>query len=395
MAALSVVSCRFLSQSWSPLVCQSLRRCASASSSSPASKPGFFGRVWGITRRLMTKKVLVPLPFVLFGGSCTLQHFFGDADDFFYGKFITNKDPDDLAEFYQAEDLLKIIAVHPFLFNLFMNKVDPDVEMPKKETALLSLDETHFHVRGLGMEVSFEIIQTDEMINGEEKPTSFMRHERFVDWVPLLNDFGYKQLLWDQTWVYGFKRLENGTVEVYHHGQKFKGPWPIRLIVFFHQYYVLWGCEKYINGTAFGTEDIDAQQEQLACIPVHVLKKFLNDLHAKKQKSLAELKDDPNPDAAAIAKTSLAVDKLKDLVQRDMESSTVSVARRLGATGSKAAPLAAKVVASDAATQEVLAIALMDAKGQKCKEVDLALKEMVNHPELDFKERPRKVKTQK
>ena len=131
----------------------------------------------------------VPFPFVLWGGHTTLQYYFGSQDDFFKGSFITEKDLDALAEFYQAEDLLKIIAIHPILFNFFMDKVDPDAAEPHEDTALLSLEGTHFRVKSLGMDVSFEIIQQEEEIDGETKPTSFMRHERFIDWVPLINDW--------------------------------------------------------------------------------------------------------------------------------------------------------------------------------------------------------------
>ena len=218
----------------------------------------------------------VALSFLAGGGCATAQWCYGDSDqDFFEARFKTNKDPDDLAEFYQAEDLLKIIAVFPFLFDLFMDKVEPDTEVPTEETALLSLDETRFRVRLLGMDVSFEITQQEEEIDGETKPTSFMRHERFIDWVPLFADWGYKQLLWDQTWTYGFDRLEDGTIEVYHRGENFKGPWPIRMVVFLHQKYVIWACEKFINGDAFGSEDLDRQQEQLACMPLHIFRNFV------------------------------------------------------------------------------------------------------------------------
>lgn len=318
----------------------------------------------------------------------TMQHYFGSSDDFFHGKFITDKSPDDLAEFYQAEDLLKIIAVHPFFFNLFMNKVDPDTEMPKEDTALLSLDETHFRVRLLGMEVSFEIIEKEEVIDGETMVTSFMRHERFIDYVPFLADLGFKQLLWDQTWVYGFKRLDDGTFEVYHHGKKFYGPWLIRLIVFFHQYYVLWGCEKYINHGAFGTEDIDEQQEELACLPLHVFREFVTKLRAEKERSLEVLKSDPHLDHSAILSTTEAVDKLKRL--SELDESTIAVAKRAGATGSQARPVAMKMVAGDAATQEALTAALKDEKGERDRAVQAMVKQVMRHPELEYKERPKR-----
>lgn len=322
------------------------------------------------------------MPFALLGGSITLQYYFGDSDDFFKGKFTTKKDPSDLSEFYQAEDLLKIIAVHPFLFGLFMNKVDPDTEMPTKDTALISLDETHFRVKLFGMEVSFEIIEHEEEIDGETKLTSFTRHERFIDWVPVLADFGYKYLLWDQTWVYSFKRKDDGTVEVSHLGEKFRGPWPVRLIVFFHQYYVLWACEKYINGEAFGTEDIDKQQEQLACLPIHIFKEFVDKIRAEKVKSLEVLRNEPIPDTAAIAQTTETIEKLSAL--SESEKSTISVVMRGGRTGSVAGPVAAKLITGDEATQDVLNSAMKAVKGGTDKAVNAVLKEVMNHPELHF-----------
>ena len=39
------------------------------------------------------------------------------------GRFITEKDPTALVDFYQAEELLHIIAVFPIFFSLFMDKV--------------------------------------------------------------------------------------------------------------------------------------------------------------------------------------------------------------------------------------------------------------------------------
>merc|ERR1719160_1434723 len=131
----------------------SVRRCATI------TRPGVLTRLSRRMGRMFTMKVAVPVPFVLWGGHITLQYYFGNQDDFFKGSFITEKDLDALAEFYQAEDLLKIIAIHPILFNFFMDKVDPDAAEPHEDTALLSLEETHFRVKSLGMDVSFEIIQ--------------------------------------------------------------------------------------------------------------------------------------------------------------------------------------------------------------------------------------------
>jgi len=212
-----------------------------------------------------------------------------------------------------------------------------------------------------------------------------MRHERFIDWVPLLADLGYKQLLWDQTWTFGFNRLEDGTVEVYHHGEKFQGPWPVRLIVFFHQYYVLWACEKYINGKAFGSEDIDLQMEELACLPLHVFKKFVKRLRTEKEQNLQNLQNEPLPNAAAIQKANETLGKLKELEER--ETSPISVVKRPGASGSVAGKTAVKMVADDKATQEVLSAAMSASSGNKETAVRAAVGEILQSPDLEFKQR--------
>ena len=58
--------------------------------------------------------------------------------------------------------------------------------------------------------------------------------------------------------------------QVHHRGEKFYGPWPVRLAISLHQRYVLWACDKFINSPAFGTGDIDRQEEELATIPLAV-----------------------------------------------------------------------------------------------------------------------------
>lgn len=327
---------------------------------------------------LLTRKIAVPLPFVLFGGSVTLQYYIGSSDDFFYGSFITEKDPDALAEFYQAEDLLKIIAIHPIIFDIFMNKVDPDATESTEETKLLSVEETKFKVKSLGMEVSFEIIQTEEEIDGETVPTTFQRHERFIDWVPLIDEwFNLKFMLWDQIWTYGFKRLDNGKYEVYHHGEKFVGPWPIRIIVFFHQYYVLWGCEKFINGQAFGTEDLDKIEEELAFIPLVAYKDLMRKLETETLQTLEGMKSERRPDRAAIQEELKKLEKIKELQDRD--KSTITVAKRPGGSGSMARSATVKVIAEDKQTAELINAAMQDRSK--------AVGEMLQQPGLEFKKR--------
>jgi len=329
------------------------------------------------------------LPLALAGvysGNFWLQSKFGSEDDFFEGRYVTKKDSDDIAEFYQAEDLLRIIAIWPFFFDLFMNKVEPDVASPTEDTALLSLEETHFNVKLLGMEVSFEIIEQEgESADGEMKVVSFMRHERFIDWVPLLKDLGIDIMLWDQTWVFGFNRHKDGTVEVYHRGERFSGPWLIRLIVFFHQSYVLWACEKYINGDAFGSDDIDRQQEQLANIPRHVWRNFVARVRAEKEKTLEAQRKDPLQGGEAIAKTTAELEKLKDLSAGDPSICVAKrpIKRSVSKRGDNAS--STKLVVGDAATQEALQSAMEDAKGNLA--IGDAVRELVESPELQFEKR--------
>jgi hypothetical protein len=221
---------------------------------------------------LMKSNIMVPMPMVLFGVFCfngTLQSYFGTGKDFFYHSYVTKKSPDDIVELYQAEDLLKIIAGHPIFFKLFMDKVVVGETPATEKEAMLSVEESRMDVKTLGMEVAFEITDQEEEVDGETMRT-FKRYERFTDFFPILNEWGFKVLLWDQTWTYGFRCRPDGTTEIYHHGHDFYGPWPIRLIVQLHQRYVIWACERLVNSEAFGTEDdywSEKKEEMLDCMP--------------------------------------------------------------------------------------------------------------------------------
>jgi hypothetical protein len=245
----------------------------------------------------MKTEVVMPLPaalLCLYACNNVAQDYLGSGSDFFHGSFVTNKSADDLAEFYQAEDLLKIIAGHQIFFKLFMDKVVVG-ESPVREKinpfpqedgsgveAFLGMDESKMIVSKLGMEVAFQIFHEEEQVDGQDEPRkSFRRYERFIDYFPILNEWGHKILLWDQTWTYGFRQLEDGKVEVYHHGHEFTGPWPIRVIVWLHQRYVLWACERLVNSEAFCSateiECVDEywaekKEQMMDCMPLVALK---------------------------------------------------------------------------------------------------------------------------
>merc|ERR1719191_368793 len=128
-------------------------------------------------------------------------------------------------------------------------------------------EESRMIVQDLGMEASFVISEEEEEIDGENVKTSFQRYERFLDYVPLLHNDGNKILLWDQTWTFGFRRLEDGRYEVYHTGHYFWGPWPVRIIINLHQRYLLWACKDLMTSECFASEADDAMDrcEEIMC----------------------------------------------------------------------------------------------------------------------------------
>jgi hypothetical protein len=285
---------------------------AAAADSAGVYKKGLQDNLINPVYRLMTYEVPVQLPFLFLGG-CSLvalmQAWYGTQDNpykpVFSEKFITKKNIDSLVEFYEAEELLHIIAVHPFFFKLFIDKVDFDPNTMTEETALLKHEEAagtaglegevHLNVKHLGMEVSFEIIKQEEEIDGEEVLTHFCRHERFIDWFPILNELGTKILMWDQTWKFEFDRLEDGSYEVKHVCTKFAGPFPVWLVVWLHQKYVIWACERYVNKTDFGDEeaDIDYQHQIMGNIPVHLAKEWTGIDTMQQRKDIIAMQEDP------------------------------------------------------------------------------------------------------
>ncbi|CAE8590407.1 unnamed protein product [Polarella glacialis] len=97
---------------------------------------------------------------------------------------------------------------------------------------------------------------------------------------------------------FGFHRLENGTCEVYHHGQSFYGPFPIRILFQVHAKYVAWATERFVNCSAFGDEDkADEAAVQRADMPLHVFKEFLEGLHHDVQQALEHQRAKSKPTA--------------------------------------------------------------------------------------------------
>ena len=180
-----------------------------------------------------------------------------------------------------------------------------------------------------------------------------------------------------------------------------RGPvytWQVRLAIFLHQYYVLWACERFINSEAFGSGDVERQEEQLANIPLHAFQEFLGKCatsdsrptlyhnnnystrsqaihlgytsarrlegeHAKAltaaKKKAARAAGDENLEATAL-KLEETAKRLRSLQRQD---STLAVARgmrrRSSIIGAKTGQ-AVKLVARDSVTSETLRDVLAD-----------------------------------
>ena len=50
------------------------------------------------------------------------------GEEFFEHKFVTKKDPDDIADFYSTEDFLQILGLFPFAIHFVLSGVEWDLE---------------------------------------------------------------------------------------------------------------------------------------------------------------------------------------------------------------------------------------------------------------------------
>ena len=146
------------------------------------------------------------------------QYYLGNANDFFEHKFITTKNPQDLADFYGTEDFMDIFCVFPFISHFMMRCAEFD-------------DNGTIHAFGLlgpgELEVSIDFDEKEIDTNGDGNLDTiawFNKKEHFHDIAPaMLGDF----TLWEMTQNFGYHyHEEDGTCEVYHHGEKFSGTVP-------------------------------------------------------------------------------------------------------------------------------------------------------------------------
>jgi hypothetical protein len=189
------------------------------------------------------------------------------GEEFFEHKFMTTKSPDDVADFYSTEDFLQILGVFPMAIHFVLAGVEWDTE---KENTMSVHN---------AMEISFTIEEREEeTASGDKVVAFFQKRERFKNYIPFT-----RFLMWDQTQCYGYNRMENGNLEIFHRGEVFYGPLPVRMLVQAHAYYVIWATEKHINSLAFGSGDLELQEHQRSNVPLHVFNDFLTRLQLAQQ----------------------------------------------------------------------------------------------------------------
>merc|ERR1719426_609257 len=131
--------------------------------------------------------------------------------------------------------------------------------------------------------------QEDE--SGEANTVCFNKKERFK-----CTDALFGNTLWEMVQNFGYATREDGKIEVYHYGQKWQGPFFIRLFFQMHARYVIWATEQHINSPRFLAQDEDEEDDLVAQrhnIPKHLLGQFLDgldvDVQAKLNTTLAAL----------------------------------------------------------------------------------------------------------
>ena len=110
-------------------------------------------------------------PVLLGGGAAAVgigQYFFGWNDDFYDYRFITKKDPDDIAGFYGSEAFMDLFCVMPFMGTLMMRGGTFD-------------DEGTVHTTGFPGTLLVSMVFSDEDDEDTGSTTWFNKRERFKD----------------------------------------------------------------------------------------------------------------------------------------------------------------------------------------------------------------------
>ena len=287
--------------------------------------------------------------------------FNADSHDFFKHTFKTTKDPDAIVDFYSTEDFLQILGVFPLAIHFVLAGVNWDT---KAENTMAVWNV---------MQISFDITEKEEQIDGKDVVTLFNKRERFINYIPYTH-----WMMWDQVQNYGYRRLPDGTLEVSHQGEHFYGPWPIRLLVQLHAYYVIWATEKHINSPVFGVGSLEDQEHQRSNIPLHVAKEWLETLQKSQETSVSHSRLQRTKSVADREAHETNQRTLSTLKRLQRTNTTISVERKFDGT--------VKITADDPEAQAAIKHALKSIKTSQGNEAAAdALNALLKNPEVQKK----------
>jgi len=174
---------------------------------------------------------------------------------------------------------------------------------------------------------------------------------------------------------FGYHRRADGSCEVYHHGEYFRGFFPMRFFFYFHAWYVAWATEKHVNSELFGSESEEAQEEeeeQRRIIPLFVFKEFLKDMERDVSQAMNHLQGN----VEEVTKHEDLIKKLQELIEQDDHDTAVKMS---GQGKGQKLQLVIEDKATAAAVKEALSKTNISQGNLKTKE---ALNTLLTHPEV-------------
>lgn len=304
----------------------------------------------GSSAPLGNNKSLLQLGGLALAGA-TAQYTLGNADNFFEHKFTTTKKPEDLCDCYGTEAFMDLFCVFPFMASFMMRGGEFD-------------EDGHIHTFGLtgpgGLEVSIEFDEHEEDTTGDGEPDTiawFNKKETFHD-AFLAGRF----TLWEMTQNFGYNRLDDGTCEVYHHGEHFHGFFPVRLLFQLHASYVFWATKRFINSEEFGSEDLEDEAEIIRQnIPLYVFQEFLNGL----TQEVEDAREEQQAQSKSTEELDQTIQQLKDLQASSDEPSKLPHFCTLKRRGTTLTQL--QLIVDDAETQDTIRSAMAQVSTTKGK----------------------------
>jgi len=155
-------------------------------------------------------------------------------------------------------------------------------------------EEGNVYTTGLPGTLKVSMVFSDEANEESGQTDWFNKRERF-------RDLCYGWTCWDMVINFGFRTLEDGSIEVYHFGEYFHGNLPVvsqlALLVFkTHARWLAWATEHHINHFAFTAkteEEEEMEEESRKNMPFFLLKHYAwTDLMAMLFGAKENLEDD-------------------------------------------------------------------------------------------------------